>query len=292
MDSLELASLLSKLIMADDPVAEIWEYLVGLWSQEENRERYFREGERHTMYLEKALDAAYPELYTEILPQRCTEAHFDTSGADVPIVWLDGLSLREALLLCQDIGGTCELSFTYSVLPSDTEHYKAAVWEQVSGKRAEIKDVNRIHLNGDEVGVWCPLPDVELEAIRGRVKVRTLVEIYEKTREVLLNVLKALMEDRFIITSDHGYINTQTFFLEVGGRRERESLQSLFGSDRYLENPSRADELIKRGYIVPYGDFYLVRNRYAWPARGKYRVMLHGGVSLLECLVPVLRVKL
>lgn len=292
MNSLELADLLSKLVAAADPVTEIWAYLVELWSREEDRERYFREGERYTMYLEKVLDAAYPEFYTEILPQRCAEANFDATEANAPIVWLDGLSLREALLLCQDIDGRCDLSFAYSALPSDTVHYKAAIWEQLKGKRAEIKDVNRIRLDGDEAGVWCPLPDVELEAIRGRVKVRTLIEIYDKTREVLLNILKGLRGKRFIITSDHGYINTETFFLEVGGRRERESLKSLFGSDRYLENPNRADELIERGYIVPYGDFYLVRNRYAWPARGKYRVMLHGGVSLLECLVPVLRVKL
>ncbi len=67
-------------------------------------------------------------------------------------------------------------------------------------------------------------------------------------------------------------------------------MQAIFGASRYAEANTKADKLTEAGYIVQHGSYYLVGNRYAWATRGKYKVMLHGGISLLECLVPVLRI--
>jgi len=290
VDSLKLADLLNQLIQADDPIPVIWKYLQSLWRpEEESGETYFKQGERRTMYLEKVLGAAYPELYREILPDRCSHCNLDVESVELPIIWMDALSLREALLLCRDLDADCELSFAYSRLPSETTFYKEAIFYPWRAKTVEIKDVNRLSLDGDERGVWCPIPDKELEDIRGRVKVRTQTDIYEKSRQVLLNICETLYENEFLVTSDHGYISTETHFLPLP-KRLQGAMQAIFGASRYAEINTKADELIEAGYIVQHGGHYLVGNRYAWATRGKYKVMLHGGISLLECLVPVLRV--
>jgi hypothetical protein len=290
VDSLQLADLLHQLIESDDPVSVIWGYLKSLWRpEEESGETYFKQGERRTMYLERVLGAAYPELYRKILPNRCSRCNLDVKSVKVPIIWMDALSLREALLLCRDLQADCELSFTYSCLPSETIFYKETIFYPWEAKTVEIKDVNRLSLDGDERGVWCPIPDKELEDIKGRVKVRTQTDIYEKSRDVLLAICKALHGNEFLVTSDHGYISTETHFLPLS-RRLQEAVQAIFGASRYAEVNTKADKLIEAGYIVQHGGYYLVGNRYAWATRGKYKVMLHGGISLLECLVPVLRI--
>jgi hypothetical protein len=290
VDSLQLADLLSQLIESDDPIPVVWEYLKSLWRPEEDsREDYFKQGERRTMYLERVLGDAYPELYREILPDRCSRCNLDVRSVEVPIIWMDALSLREALLLCRDLEADCELSFAYSRLPSETVFYKEAVFYPWDAKTVEVKDVNRLSLDGDERGVWCPIPDKELEDIKGRVKVRTQTDIYEKSRAVLLAICEALYGNEFLLTSDHGYISTETHFFPLSGRLQ-EAMQAIFGASRYAEVNTKADKLIEAGYIVQHGGYYLVGNRYAWATRGKYKVMLHGGISLLECLVPVLRI--
>jgi hypothetical protein len=289
VDSLQLADLLHQLIESDDPVPVIWEYLKSLWHPEESGEDYFKQGERRAMYLERVLGAAYPELYREILPDRCSHCNLDVESVEVPIIWMDALSLREALLLCRDLQADCELSFTYSCLPSETVFYKEAIFYPWEAKTVEIKDVNQLSLDGDERGVWCPIPDKELEDIKGRVKVRTQADIYQKSHDVLLAICGALYGNEFLVTSDHGYISTETHFFPLS-RRLQEAMQAIFGASRYAEVNTKADKLIEAGYIVQHGGYYLVGNRYAWATRGKYKVMLHGGISLLECLVPVLRI--
>ena len=106
---------------------------------------------------------------------------------------------------------------------------------------------------------------------------------------VLLAVCEALYGNEFLVTSDHGYISTETHFLSMS-RRLQEAMQAIFSASRYAEVNTKADKLIGEGYIVQHGGYYLVGNRYAWAIPGKYKVMLHGGISLLECLVPVLRI--
>lgn len=290
MDSLDFAPLVSELVITDDPVRVVWEYLIELWGSIEDREDYFQEGERRTMYLERVLNAAYPELYTKLLPACCTKGLLDPTLLDAPLVWMDGLSLREAVLLRRDIPGITDFSYSFSPLPSETGTYRERVFNLISGKRREIKELRAIALDGDEKAVRCPLPDSELENIVGLVSGRTLLEIYEDTRRALLAILDELGSGPVLVTSDHGYINTRTHFWQVG-KRTAGALKNVFDGGRYGPQETDATLLVKRGYIIPYGDYYLVRGRYAWPSRGKYKVMLHGGVSLLECVVPLMKIE-
>jgi hypothetical protein len=290
VDSLELAPLLEQLIEAEDPVPVVWDYLRRLWRpDEEVGDAYFKQGEKRTMYLEKVLGSAYPELYAQILPQCCARCQFDVTATAVPVIWMDALSLREALLLCHDLDADCQLSFAYSCLPSETLFYKERVFHPWDVKKRELKDLDQLWLDGDERGIWCPIPDKELEDITGRVKVRTQVDIYQKAREVLLAICEALQGDEFVVTSDHGYVSFETHHLPLPARWEG-AMKNVFGASRYAEVETDASDLIDAGYVVRHGDHYLVSNRYAWATRGKYKVMLHGGISLLECLVPVLRI--
>lgn len=291
IDTLRLAGLLEHLIAADDPMPVIWDYLCGLWRpEEESGDTYFKRGERRTMELEKVLGDSYPELYGQILPDRCSRCNFDVEAADVPIIWLDALSLREALLLRRDLDAACDLSFAYSCLPSETVFYKDAIFRPWDVKKVELKDLENLWLDGDERGVWCPIPDKELEDIKGRVKVQGQVEIYERSRDTLLEICDALRGDEFVVTSDHGYVSFETHFLTLPTKRLEGAMRNIFGGSRYAEAETQADELIEAGYVVEHEGHHLVKNRYAWATRGKYKVMLHGGISLLECLVPVLRI--
>jgi len=290
VDSLELAPLLQQVIEAQDPVPVIWDYLRSLWRPDDDQgDKYFKQGEKRTMYLEKVLGACYPELYAEILPEHCSRGQLDVPTVDVPVIWMDALSLREALLLCRDLDADCQLSFAYSCLPSETLFYKEKVFHPWNVKKRVLKDLDQLWLDGDERGVWCPIPDKELEDITGRVKVRTQVDIYEKARETLLEICDALYWDEFVVTSDHGYVSFETHHLTLPARWKG-AMKNVFGASRYAEIETDASRLVEAGYVVEHNDHYLVSNRYAWATRGKYKVMLHGGISLLECLVPVLRV--
>jgi len=50
-------------------------------------------------------------------------------------------------------------------------------------------------------------------------------------------------------------------------------------------------EFIKAKYVIDFSGYYLVKSRFTWPIGGKYNIYLHGGVSLMECFVPVIEVK-
>lgn len=290
MSSLHFAPLLTQLITAEDPIPVIWEFLVQLWASIDDPEDYFQEGERRTMYLEKVLDAAYPELYTELLPRCCTKKMLDPLSLEAPLVWMDGLSLREAILLSRDVPGIAEFTYSFSGLPSDTNTYREKVFNVMSGKRRELKDLTAILLDGDEVAIRCPLPDSELENIVGLVSGRTLTEIYDDTKRALLSILDELGTGPVLVTSDHGYINTRTHFWNPG-KRAAGALKNVFDGGRSAPQETDAGQLVKQGYMICYGDYYLARGRYAWPTGGKYKVMLHGGVSLLECLVPLMKIE-
>lgn len=69
-------------------------------------------------------------------------------------------------------------------------------------------------------------------------------------------------------------------------------MRETFGSVRFIPiDKGDLSELVTEGYITEFAGFYLVKSRYTWPVSGKYNVYLHGGVSLMECLVPVIEVE-
>ncbi len=57
-----------------------------------------------------------------------------------------------------------------------------------------------------------------------------------------------------------------------------------------MENADLSEH-INASYVIAFSGYYLVKSRYAWPVPGKYNIYLHGGVSLMECFVPVIEVK-
>lgn len=51
------------------------------------------------------------------------------------------------------------------------------------------------------------------------------------------------------------------------------------------------EDLIREGYVKEFNGYYIAKSRYLWPVPGKYSIYIHGGLSLMECIVPVLEVK-
>lgn len=51
------------------------------------------------------------------------------------------------------------------------------------------------------------------------------------------------------------------------------------------------EDLKNGGYVTEFNGYYLAKSRYLWPVSGRFSIYIHGGLSLMECFVPVLEVE-
>ena len=73
---------------------------------------------------------------------------------------------------------------------------------------------------------------------------------------------------------------------------QKKKLKEAFGGSRYITmDKAGSFRPCKYGSGDRFSGFYLVKSRYIWPVPGKYNIYLHGGVSLMECFVPVIEVE-
>ena len=92
---------------------------------------------------------------------------------------------------------------------------------------------------------------------------------------------------RLVITSDHGYAISRNFSSNIDDTRTTEILRKSFGAKRYAKIP---DEPINT--ILPItinnetNNHIVVIGQNKWKVPGGYPQICHGGMSLLESLVP------
>jgi hypothetical protein len=144
--------------------------------------------------------------------------------------------------------------------------------------------------------VWISYPDELLHKVRGEAL--TPQEAFDKTAKVLLDTLGGLEADEFLVTSDHGYLYVENATLFWSAGRDAKVLRQLFGGQRAVpvgDIGPQFDSLRQvpksRTYALFDDEGCYVRGRYHWSVQGPAPDIAHGGLSLMECLVPVMRIR-
>lgn len=292
---------LEALITENDPVVGVVACLRRLWSDPNALDkRQLEKLEFQSRLLEQVVHSQYPNLYDDLVERIGTG--FDPL-ADVSsgcCVIADALSLREGFQLERDLADEqewdVELDWTVCpALPTRTRfatqtwfdsHAPSAVrrddYEYIGGENIRVP-------NTDPAYVWMRFPDEKLHgAVEGRHVVEPIADVYDHTKRILTNIVEQATHDSVVVTSDHGYIN-------FAGRNPYsllEDAEEIFEAKfdgRFCEvvNSHPLRELEEQGYTVRSDGYYLVAGHYEW---GRHSTITHGGVSLLECLTPVLRI--
>jgi len=287
---------IKKLIEGDDPVPTVGRELLNIWmslaNQEKNIGEYYYRGEEEAKALEEFLLKSYFEFY-QLLARSClNEKTVFHQYSEACFVVMDGMSFRESVLLYRNLrerGFNVTHTLSYSAIPSDTELFREKINIPMS-EFVQIKNPDSIRLSSGERYIWSYFPDIMLDKIKvGHAVVSSLEEMYKITEKIVFDILSKLKTSRVIISSDHGYIRTEAGFVFSVSGKAKKRFQKIFGSKRYVKmNDLNINDLIEEGYVEEFNGYYLVKSRYSWPVPGKFSIYIHGGLSLMECFVPVL----
>jgi hypothetical protein len=286
-----LKDYIKRLVECDDPIKEIWGFLVQLWSAEVDVSDYF-EQEVKVSEFEWQLNRIFFEIY-DYLQKQIENASFEFS---IPLIIMDGMSIREANLLIKDLKekgyNIVEYDHTLSALPSITESFRDKVkmefTEIISGKIPP--DLNF------EKPIWVSYPD---EILHHAARILPPPKAYEETKKVLLKILELAEKSEVTIISDHGYIMVDAVWPLTESDRKFLK-EKVFGSNRYVKVTQVDKKAIERlnslprdfQYATISNGYYCIKGRYFWPISGYGKSISHGGLSLMECIVPKIRVRM
>jgi len=279
---------IKRLVECDDPIKEVWKILVESWRTDASD--YFKQ-EDIVSEFEWQLNRMFFEIY-EYLQKRIEEEPFRFA---TPLIIMDGMSIREANLLVKDLKekgyDIVEYGYTLSALPSTTERFrekaKVEYTEITSGKIPSDLDF--------EKPIWISYPD---EILHHAARIMPPPKAYEEAQKVLFKILELAGKSEITIISDHGYIMVDAVW--PLGESDRKFLkEKVFGSNRYVKTEQLDQKAIERlksfprdsQYVIVTNEYCCVRGRYFWPISGYGRLVSHGGLSLMECLVPKIRVR-
>jgi len=314
MRTTDEAALARELITADDPLAVLFAALNQVWRADDVHDvnALFIRCERETNRLERFVLETFFDVYDLLLArarQERGESRFE--GATGPIIILDGCSIREANLLTvrlKEAGyEATDYGYALSEVPSDTPTFSKTVfgtarvaslrrWRQYRVVSIEAGKVPALFPAEPEVLVWISYPDELLHKVRGEAL--TPQEAFDKTAGMLLTTLDGLEADEFLVTSDHGYLYVENATLFWSAGRDTKVLRQLFGGRRTVpagDLGTQFDSLRQvpkpRTYALFDDEGCYVRGRYHWSVQGPASDIAHGGISLMECLVPVIRIR-
>lgn len=287
---------LMELIKKDNPVGNICQELLNLWVNitEETKDigEYYYKGEEIVKDFEEFILKSYWEFY-DLLAKTClnSKSVFELHP-EATILVMDGMSIRESTLLYKVLknkGYNIRHDFSFSAVPSDTEFFRKKIKISMS-KFSQINKPDKIRIPNDEKYIWSYFPDIMLDKIKvGRAIISSLEEMYKVVEKIVIGVLSKIKANKIVIASDHGYIRTEAGYVFSVPNNAKRRLQEIFGSKRYVEmDDIDVDELIEEGYITEFNGYYIAKSRYLWPIPGKYSIYIHGGLSLMECITPVL----
>lgn len=261
---------LMELIKEDNPVNSISQELLNLWlniaKETDNIGDYYYKGEEIAKDFEEFILKSYWEFY-DLLAKTCLNIRsvFE-SYPEVPILLMDGMSIRESALLYRVLknkGYNIKHGFGFSAIPSDTEFFRKKVKISMN-KFSQINKPSKIRLSGDEKYIWSYFPDIMLDKIRvGHTVISSLEEMYHIVEKIVIESLSKIKTNKIIITSDHGYIRTEAGFVFSVPNVIKKKLQDIFGSKRYIEmDDIDVNELIEDGYITEFNGYYMAKSRY------------------------------
>jgi len=300
---------LVELVETRNPIEVIWNKLNEIWKfgrvkKLNNIEQLYLEKEKKSCKFEEMLSRIFFEIYDELIENstRNTFLKEISRKNDEAIIIMDGFSIREANLLFTQLKSKKyaidDYFYSFSALPSTTEIARKVFYQDFfSVTRKE--DVERLPSLPEKI-IWCAMPDILLHSKqKGRIEVLSLDDCLKKTFDTLFSIIDKIEVEEILITSDHGYL----YFPEYGTWWDTTSgiekvLRRIFGSERFRE-VSKLDEkmlkilekLSKDGYVTEIKDYVLVKGRWFWSAKGRFSPIFHGGLSFMECLIPVIKLR-
>lgn len=293
-----------------------------VWSEGNYRSKppgqYLLDGERFVNEMEEVVFAAANRIYGELLvpvPPERRLMDFLASDENAAAVVFDGLSLREIPLvkkLAEQSGlRVAEEGWTVAAAPSETVDFVAdrlgvgAAAPSQLPANAQLRSagiachylgqVNQRFISADTGGallVWSAFPDY-----RYKERDAKFPELFEHLHDMMTtawqNSVQAMLQDaprrRILATSDHGYVYLGSGCSFAWGNEAVSPLTRYFGGERYArlsEKPGPPEHpgvkvLDDRGVAT-------IRGRVQTHPRGEgaRKLYKHGGLSLMEMLVP------
>jgi len=297
------ASEVSEVVARENVFDGAFECLRRIWSDPNALEaRQLSSSEYRTRQLERELGKLYSPLYEDLVGQMGD--HPVSSAESGSVVIMDALSLREGFQLerefQEETDWEVELDWApVERLPSETTTITQAWFDSHAPSAVNrddyqfVGDMNVPQLPGTSPEyVWTRYPDKRLEsAMKGNYSTENVSDIYADVKSLLEEIITESVHSEFLVSSDHGYVN------HLGNNpyslRDdlEEGLSGKFsGRSREVANGYVYQQLEEAGVIKRANDHYMVTGHYSWTQRGGTKRIMHGGLSLPECMTPVLRI--
>lgn len=291
------------LLREDDVLDGAFECLRRIWGDPDAMgDRQLPDSEYKTRSLERELEKLYPSLYDDLIDQM--GGHPITELDEGCGVIMDALSLREGFRLEQELaedhGWSVSLSWApIERLPSETQ-FICREWFDAQSPSAVSRDdfrfvgdldVPKLPGTSPEY-VWTRHPDQRLEgALKGNYSMEEVEDIYEDVKTLLEDIVHESVHEEFLVTSDHGYVNHLGNSPYSLTDEQEDGLSSKFSSRFREVGNGQAYQVLERAKVIKrVRDHYMVRGHHKWTKRGATKKIMHGGLSLPECMTPVLRI--
>lgn len=265
--------------------------------------RQLAKSEYQTRLLERELASLYSPLYDELIEQM-GEHPLPNIESGCGVI-MDALSLREGFRLENDLRAEqgWEVSLSWAPierLPSETQFICREWFDAQSPSVVSREDyrfigdmtVPQLPSTNPEF-VWTRHPDRRLEsALKGNYSTEEIEEIYEDAKQLLEDIIHESTHDEFLVTSDHGYVNHLGNSPYSTTDEQEEALASKFSS-RFCEvGNGQSYRILEQANIIKrVRQHYVVQGHHNWTKRGATKKVSHGGLSLPECMTPVLRIQ-
>lgn len=312
---------ITELIEDQDPLAAVWQQMERIYAVDEfpqDLRAFMDDRESALNDLERGVYCGFFEAYDLLLERAGAqdESYVLSLFGQCPfVITADSLSVREAVLLEKlwqgEAWGVKRQGFAVAPFPPTTESLSSlllGVPGPANGR--DRPQFTYRYVAGPEhiptmppsvpLLVWMRLPDTALEEVTV-AQTHTVAGAFQNTVRTLAAVLESSGRDEALITSDHGYLYAR----EANQywpmpRRVEEIARSTF--PRASRVRSLTDERARglRDHESPaveqrffaFGERHAaIRGRYWWgSASANDRCTAHGGLSFVECLVPVLRI--
>jgi len=302
-DGLYGATEFDALLNEENVLDGVFECFRRIWGDPEAlSDRHLTESEYQTRLFERELAILHPPLYDELIEQM--GGHPLTKLQSGCGVIMDALSLREGFRLEEELSEDhkWEVSLSWAPierLPSETQ-FICCKWFDAQSPSAVSQDDFRFIgdmdipqlPSTDPAYIWTRHPDQRLEgALKGNYSTEEVEDVYEDTRSLLETIIHESVHTEFLVTSDHGYVNHLGNSPYSLTDEEEEAVSTKFsGRFREVANGSAYQLLERANVIKREGGHYMIRGHHSWTKRGATKKIMHGGLSLLECMTPVLRI--
>ncbi|MDU2146555.1 MAG: hypothetical protein E7E58_01065 [Paeniclostridium sordellii] len=274
--------------------------------------------------IESLLATSCSDLWDEF--DRCisktsdeVKSFWSNSSDGKAVLILDGLSMRELPFILQGLESRNytidKACITGAELPSHTNSFAKAIGissrSSLTNNEKSKKSIfnnaytDCIGLSWDEskeiissqpnLFIWHEYPDKkvhELDSYGCTIQnlSKNMYSVFSD--EKFWEFIKKISTGRdVIITSDHGYAHTG-MFMDVTDNDVKDYLKKQYKSARYRKTQNNEQvwvPAIEKSINSNHGDYTFVLNKIKWKVPGGYPTLSHGGLSLLEVMVPFIQ---